>query len=185
MWCGGWGGGWGGGGGGVKWELIDIYFRGLRWENRGFIAVLCGLVLLAGWTGLHCQDDVNECLPQPCAQGLCLQNEPGSGYTCFCRPGYVVRIATSFLRRKAVSSLSLPRGLPPFLLLSSLFLLLLCSFLLHISLLISRASSSSFPHLFFPTSCRPFIPLSLSSPPPMLICASCRLASSHLSRFLP
>ncbi|KAL2083223.1 hypothetical protein ACEWY4_020996 [Coilia grayii] len=49
----------------------------------------CGLLLLAGWTGLHCEDDINECLPQPCNQGMCIQNDPGHGYTCFCRPGFV------------------------------------------------------------------------------------------------
>ncbi|KAL1262658.1 hypothetical protein QQF64_005397, partial [Cirrhinus molitorella] len=41
------------------------------------------------WTGLHCEDDINECLLQPCNQGMCIQNEPGHGYTCFCRPGFV------------------------------------------------------------------------------------------------
>uniref|UniRef100_A0A673ZPH0 Protein eyes shut homolog n=1 Tax=Salmo trutta TaxID=8032 RepID=A0A673ZPH0_SALTR len=46
----------------------------------------------AGWTGLHCELDINECLPQPCNQGMCIQNEPGYGYTCFCRPGFVVRL---------------------------------------------------------------------------------------------
>ncbi|KPP77716.1 hypothetical protein Z043_102832 [Scleropages formosus] len=44
---------------------------------------------MAGWTGLHCEDDINECLPQPCEQGMCIQNDPGHGYTCFCRPGFV------------------------------------------------------------------------------------------------
>uniref|UniRef100_A0A8P4KTZ8 Protein eyes shut homolog n=1 Tax=Dicentrarchus labrax TaxID=13489 RepID=A0A8P4KTZ8_DICLA len=38
----------------------------------------------SGWTGLHCEDDINECLPQPCNQGICIQNDPGYGYTCFC-----------------------------------------------------------------------------------------------------
>uniref|UniRef100_A0A4W5N7U3 EGF-like domain-containing protein n=1 Tax=Hucho hucho TaxID=62062 RepID=A0A4W5N7U3_9TELE len=41
--------------------------------------------------GLHCELDINECLPQPCNQGMCIQNEPGYGYTCFCRPGFVGR----------------------------------------------------------------------------------------------
>ncbi|CAB1343907.1 unnamed protein product [Coregonus sp. 'balchen'] len=41
------------------------------------------------WTGLHCELDINECLPQPCNQGMCIQNQPGYGYTCFCRPGFV------------------------------------------------------------------------------------------------
>lgn len=55
---------------------------------------LCGLLFLAGWTGSHCEDDINECLPQPCNQGICIQNDPGYGYTCFCRPGFVVRPPT-------------------------------------------------------------------------------------------
>uniref|UniRef100_A0A4W6EFL7 Protein eyes shut homolog n=1 Tax=Lates calcarifer TaxID=8187 RepID=A0A4W6EFL7_LATCA len=50
----------------------------------------------SGWTGLHCEDDINECLPQPCNQGICIQNDPGYGYTCFCRPGFVVRLPTLF-----------------------------------------------------------------------------------------
>lgn len=60
-------------------------------------AALCGLLFLAGWTGSHCEDDINECLPQPCNQGICIQNDPGSGYTCFCRPGFVVRFPTLLL----------------------------------------------------------------------------------------
>lgn len=58
---------------------------------------LCGLLFLAGWTGSHCEDDINECLPQPCNQGICIQNDPGYGYTCFCRPGFVVRFPTLLL----------------------------------------------------------------------------------------
>lgn len=60
-------------------------------------AALCGLLFLAGWTGSHCEDDINECLPQPCNQGICIQNDPGYGYTCFCRPGFVVRVPTLLL----------------------------------------------------------------------------------------
>lgn len=60
-------------------------------------AALCGLLFLAGWTGSHCEDDINECLPQPCNQGICIQNDPGYGYTCFCRPGFVVRFPTLLL----------------------------------------------------------------------------------------
>lgn len=62
----------------------------------GLTIALCGLLFLAGWTGLHCEDDINECLPHPCNQGICIQNDPGYGYTCFCRPGFVVRIPTLF-----------------------------------------------------------------------------------------
>lgn len=60
-------------------------------------AALCGLLFLAGWTGSHCEDDINECLPQPCNQGICIQSDPGYGYTCFCRPGFVVRFPTLLL----------------------------------------------------------------------------------------
>lgn len=60
----------------------------------GLTIALCGLLFLAGWTGLHCEDDINECLPQPCNQGVCIENDPGYGYTCFCRPGFVVRLPT-------------------------------------------------------------------------------------------
>uniref|UniRef100_A0A8C7WP48 Protein eyes shut homolog n=1 Tax=Oryzias sinensis TaxID=183150 RepID=A0A8C7WP48_9TELE len=52
----------------------------------------------SGWTGLHCEDDINECLPQPCIQGICIQNDPGYGYTCFCRPGFVVRLPHLILK---------------------------------------------------------------------------------------
>lgn len=58
---------------------------GLLWHS--------GFLFLAGWTGLHCEDDINECLLQPCNQGMCIRNEPGHGYTCFCRPGFVVSLA--------------------------------------------------------------------------------------------
>ncbi|KAK1792108.1 hypothetical protein P4O66_001885 [Electrophorus voltai] len=36
-----------------------------------------------GWTGLHCEEDINECLPQLCDQGPCAPNDPGRRQTCF------------------------------------------------------------------------------------------------------
>lgn len=80
-----------------RWGLLVV---GLLWHS--------GFLFLAGWTGLHCEDDINECLLQPCNQGMCIQNEPGHGYTCFCRPGFVVSLAES--------------PTPPFLLLPELFI---------------------------------------------------------------
>lgn len=74
------------------WYSLQMEVR----EPRLTVA-LCGLLFLAGWTGSHCEDDINECLPQPCNQGMCIQNHPGYGYTCFCRPGFVVRLPTLLL----------------------------------------------------------------------------------------
>ncbi|XP_078242311.1 protein eyes shut homolog [Pogona vitticeps] len=42
-----------------------------------------------GWEGFHCEEDINECASDPCTHGICIQNEPGLGYTCYCEPGFV------------------------------------------------------------------------------------------------
>ncbi|PVD19033.1 hypothetical protein C0Q70_21592 [Pomacea canaliculata] len=41
---------------------------------------------LPGFTGSHCEVDVNDCASSPCVNGLCV-DEVG-GYTCYCRPGF-------------------------------------------------------------------------------------------------
>ncbi|CAM9168929.1 unnamed protein product, partial [Lampetra planeri] len=44
----------------------------------------------------HCRSgkSLRHCLPQPCIHGICVENDPGYGYTCFCHPGFVVRLPT-------------------------------------------------------------------------------------------
>lgn len=44
---------------------------------------------LPGFTGSHCEVDVNDCASSPCVNGLCV-DEVG-GYTCYCRPGEFLR----------------------------------------------------------------------------------------------
>lgn len=39
-----------------------------------------------GFTGSHCEVNVNECESNPCQNGLCVDDV--NGYKCFCRPGY-------------------------------------------------------------------------------------------------
>ncbi|KAI8486250.1 hypothetical protein Bbelb_359660 [Branchiostoma belcheri] len=44
-----------------------------------------------GWTGLSCQDDVDECVSQPCKNGATCANTPPAGsatYSCDCAPGW-------------------------------------------------------------------------------------------------
>lgn len=43
-----------------------------------------------GWEGFRCEEDINECASNPCVHGICIQREPGLGYTCYCTSGYVV-----------------------------------------------------------------------------------------------
>ncbi|XP_066299501.1 receptor-type tyrosine-protein phosphatase S-like isoform X3 [Branchiostoma lanceolatum] len=45
----------------------------------------------AGWRGQSCQDDIDECLSQPCKNGATCTNTPPAGsatYTCRCTPGW-------------------------------------------------------------------------------------------------
>ncbi|XP_019631267.1 PREDICTED: tyrosine-protein phosphatase Lar-like isoform X1 [Branchiostoma belcheri] len=44
-----------------------------------------------GWTGQSCQDDVDECVSQPCKNGATCVNMPPAGsatYSCDCAPGW-------------------------------------------------------------------------------------------------
>ncbi|XP_036057863.1 protein crumbs homolog 1 [Onychomys torridus] len=36
-----------------------------------------------GFTGIHCEEDIDECLPNPCQNGGTCENQPGN-YTCHC-----------------------------------------------------------------------------------------------------
>ncbi|XP_059585323.1 protein crumbs homolog 1 [Alligator mississippiensis] len=40
----------------------------------------------AGFTGIHCAEDINECYMNPCQNGGTCENFPGN-YTCHCPPG--------------------------------------------------------------------------------------------------
>lgn len=42
--------------------------------------------LVAGFTGAHCEIDINECDPDPCHYGTCKDNI--AAFTCLCQPGY-------------------------------------------------------------------------------------------------
>ena len=45
------------------------------------------LLLCAGWQGLNCNDDIDECLSSPCQNGATCYNTDGS-YNCTCAEGY-------------------------------------------------------------------------------------------------
>ena len=38
-----------------------------------------------GWTGSHCEVNINECASNPCMNGVCVDKE--GRYQCFCIPG--------------------------------------------------------------------------------------------------
>lgn len=40
----------------------------------------------AGYTGPHCEVDIDECDPDPCHYGSC--KDGVAAFTCLCRPGY-------------------------------------------------------------------------------------------------
>ena len=41
----------------------------------------------AGYSGSHCEEDVNECVDTPCENGATCVNLPGT-YNCSCASGY-------------------------------------------------------------------------------------------------
>ena len=43
-----------------------------------------------GWSGTHCERDINECAFMVCMNGGTCQNTPGS-FTCVCKPGWTGR----------------------------------------------------------------------------------------------
>uniref|UniRef100_A0A667WCI4 EGF-like domain-containing protein n=1 Tax=Myripristis murdjan TaxID=586833 RepID=A0A667WCI4_9TELE len=44
----------------------------------------------AGYTGQHCETDINECYSDPCHYGTC--KDGLASFTCYCRPGYTGRL---------------------------------------------------------------------------------------------
>uniref|UniRef100_A0A5F8G746 Crumbs cell polarity complex component 1 n=1 Tax=Monodelphis domestica TaxID=13616 RepID=A0A5F8G746_MONDO len=45
-----------------------------------------GCVCPIGWTGAHCEINIDECFSKPCVYGNC--SDRIAGYTCKCNPGY-------------------------------------------------------------------------------------------------
>lgn len=43
-----------------------------------------------GYTGQHCEIDINECYSDPCHYGTC--KDGLASFTCYCRPGYTGRL---------------------------------------------------------------------------------------------
>ena len=43
----------------------------------------------SGYFGLHCETEVDECLPRPCSNQEVCRDEI-DGYSCYCQPGFTV-----------------------------------------------------------------------------------------------
>ncbi|CAO1405171.1 unnamed protein product [Diamesa hyperborea] len=39
-----------------------------------------------GYTGLSCETNINDCVPNPCHRGICIDGD--NSFTCQCNPGY-------------------------------------------------------------------------------------------------
>lgn len=48
------------------------------------------LLFPPGYTGQHCETDINECFSAPCHYGTC--KDGLASFTCYCRPGYMGRL---------------------------------------------------------------------------------------------
>jgi len=55
-------------------------------NNAGSFECVC----VPGWTGTHCERDINECAFLACMNGGTCRNTPGS-FTCECTPGWTGR----------------------------------------------------------------------------------------------
>lgn len=63
-------------------------------SNVIFIPFVLQLLTLSscwsGYTGQHCEIDINECYSDPCHYGTC--KDGLASFTCYCRPGYTGRL---------------------------------------------------------------------------------------------
>lgn len=75
-------------------KLAHLLVISLLYDQRSVMYPL--LFILTGWEGFNCEEDIDECATNPCRNGICIQNEPGLGYTCYCKPGFVVWISAIF-----------------------------------------------------------------------------------------
>lgn len=103
----------------VKWTLMNVPARRARTErsaptaptntlanvpkvhNMSFLLFLNSFirfsyfqslnsVVCPGYTGQHCEIDINECYSDPCHYGTC--KDGLASFTCYCRPGYTGRL---------------------------------------------------------------------------------------------
>lgn len=47
-------------------------------------------IFFSGYTGKHCEIDINECYSDPCHYGTC--KDGLASFTCYCHPGYTGRL---------------------------------------------------------------------------------------------
>lgn len=69
-------------------KLLPIFLVSLQMNIS--ISLLNTLFPCPGYTGQHCETDINECYSDPCHYGTC--KDGLASFTCYCRPGYTGRL---------------------------------------------------------------------------------------------
>lgn len=80
----------------LEWLILSLISSTLGTAKMNMpLVVLCYtcsiylLFVITGWTGVNCEENINECASSPClpCQGKCVDQI--NSYRCACRPGFI------------------------------------------------------------------------------------------------
>lgn len=68
----------------------SFFFSNFSLNENFHYSIKCFFFSCPGYTGQHCETDINECYSDPCHYGTC--KDGLASFTCYCRPGYTGRL---------------------------------------------------------------------------------------------